>query len=116
PAFVHGAAPHVVRRRARRPALRSERQRAIPLLLAALSTNFSAPLADADVPDRYCRIEVVEKGTGWPVPLAELRTTHHVRFVADNAGVIAFDLPELFGRETWFEVHGHGYEVPKDGF
>jgi hypothetical protein len=63
-----------------------------------------------------CRIEVVEKESGWPVPLVELRTTHHVRFVTDNAGVIAFDLPEMMGRETWFDVIGHGYEVPKDGF
>ena len=63
-----------------------------------------------------CRIEVVEKGTGWPVPLVELRTLHQARFVTDNAGVIAFDLPELMGRETWFEVIGQGYEVPKDGF
>ena len=39
-----------------------------------------------------------------------------MRFVTDNAGVIAFDLPELMGRETWFDVIGHGYEVPKDGF
>src|SRR5437867_1846904 len=60
-----------------------------------------------------CRIEVVEKGSGWPVPLVELRTTHNVRFVTDNAGVIALDLPELMGREVWFEVIGHGYEVPK---
>src|SRR5688572_18311451 len=63
-----------------------------------------------------CRIEVVEKGTGWPVPLVELRTTHNVRFVTDNAGIIAFDLPELMGMETWFDVIGHGYEVPRDGF
>lgn len=63
-----------------------------------------------------CRIEVVEKGTGWPVPLVELRTTHNVRLVTDNAGVIAMDLPELMGRETWFDVIGHGYEAPKDGF
>lgn len=61
------------------------------------------------------RIEVIEKGSGWPVPLVELRTTHLESFVTDNAGVIAFDLPELMGRETWFEVIGHGYEVPKDG-
>ncbi|WCJ58566.1 hypothetical protein NXS98_12650 [Fontisphaera persica] len=63
-----------------------------------------------------CRLEIVEEGTGWPVPLVELRTTHNVRFVSDNAGVIAFDLPELMGRETWFDVVGHGYERPKDGF
>ncbi len=63
-----------------------------------------------------CCIRVVERGSGWPVPLVELRTTHNVRFVTDNAGVIAFDLPELMGRETWFDVIGHGYERPKDGF
>lgn len=63
-----------------------------------------------------CRIEVVEKGSGWPVSLVELRTTHHARFITDNAGVIAFDLPELMGRETWFDVIGNGYEVPPDGF
>lgn len=62
------------------------------------------------------RIEVLEKGSGWPVPLVELRTTNDVRFVTDNAGVVAFDLPEVMGRETWFGVFGHGYEVAPDGF
>ena len=63
-----------------------------------------------------CRIDVVEEGSGWPVPLVELRTTHNVRFVSDNAGVIAFDLAELMGVQSWFYVEGHGYQVPKDGF
>src|SRR5258708_15029756 len=63
-----------------------------------------------------CRIEVVEKGSGWPVPLIELRTTHLQRFVTDNAGVIAFDSPELMRPETWFDVIGHSYEIPKDDF
>ncbi len=62
-----------------------------------------------------CRIEIVEKDNGWPVPLVELRTTHNMRFISDNAGVIAFDLPELMGCDTWFEVIGHGYTVPADG-
>src|SRR5882757_431554 len=85
--------------------------------MAALMPGLAlAAPAFAAVPANLCRIEVVEKGTGWPVPLVELRTTHHVRLVTDNAGVIAFDLPELMGRETWFEVIGHGYEVPRDGF
>ena len=63
-----------------------------------------------------CRIEVVEQGDGWPVPGVELRTVHGVRFVSDNAGLIACDLPELMGRETWFTVSGHGYGVKADGF
>jgi hypothetical protein len=78
-----------------------------------LSASIWATAAASPQP---CRIEVVEKGTGWPVPLVELRTTHNVRFVTDNAGVIAFDLPELMGRETWFDIVGNGYEVPRDGF
>ncbi len=60
-------------------------------------------------------ITVVEKGTGWPVPMVELRTVHQVLFVSDNAGRVAFDLPELMGRETWLEVTSDGYEVPADG-
>ena len=63
-----------------------------------------------------CRIEIVEQGSGWPVPGVELRTVHGVRFVSDNAGVIGFDLPELLGQETWFTVSGHGYGVKADGF
>jgi hypothetical protein len=63
-----------------------------------------------------CRIEVVDAENGWPVPLVELKTTHGVRFFTDNAGVIAFDLPELMGHESWFYVTSDGYEVPADGF
>src|SRR5205807_4562290 len=88
------------------------------LVLPAFALLFvSLLLTDAaSAPSQPCPIEVLEKGSGWPVPLVELRTTHNVRFVTDNAGVIAFDLPELLGRETWFDVIGNGYEVPKDGF
>ena len=63
-----------------------------------------------------CKIVVVDEGNGWPVPLLQLRTIHNVTFVSDNAGVIAFDLPELMGVETWFFVEGHGYGVEPDMF
>lgn len=84
--------------------------------LAALLLGAIHLAAQTMPPTRTCWIQIVEERTGWPVPLVELRTTHHARFVSDNAGNIAFDLPELMGRETWFEVHGHGYEVKADGF
>ncbi len=76
------------------------------------------PRADspADKPGQPCAIQVLEKETGWPVPLVELRTTHQARFITDNAGRIAFDLPELMGRATWFFVIADGYEVPADAF
>jgi parallel beta-helix repeat protein len=63
-----------------------------------------------------CRIDLVDAENGWPVPLVELRTTNHQRFVSDNAGVIAIDTPDVLGQDVWFDVHGHGYEVPADGF
>ncbi len=63
-----------------------------------------------------CRIRVIDSENGWPVPLVELSTTHHVSFFTDNAGVIAFDLPELMGRETWLNVAADGYEMKADGF
>ncbi len=63
-----------------------------------------------------CQIRVIDSETGWPVPLVQLETNHHVRRVTDNAGLIAFDLPELMGVETWFHVRGHGYTVATDRF
>jgi hypothetical protein len=63
-----------------------------------------------------CRIRVIDAENGWPVPLVELRTTHHVSFFSDNAGVVAFDLPELMNVETWLTVEADGYGRKADGF
>ncbi|MBK1832839.1 hypothetical protein JIN78_02095 [Roseibacillus ishigakijimensis] len=63
-----------------------------------------------------CLIEVVDESNDWPVPLVTLRTTHEVEFVTDNAGRVAFDLPELMGQEVWMSVEGHGYQVAADAF
>lgn len=82
------------------------------LRFALLSAAFIATSASS----KPFKIEVVDGENGWPVPLVELTTTHNVSFVTDNAGIIAVDLPELMGRETWFHVRSDGYELPKDGF
>jgi hypothetical protein len=84
--------------------------RPLPWLLCVCGALGALRAAEA------CRVEVVEQGSDWVVPGVELRTVHGLRFVSDNAGVIALDAPELLGRETWFEVLGHGYGVPPDGF
>jgi hypothetical protein len=70
----------------------------------------------AESPAEPCAIEIIDRESGWPVPLVKLRTTHQVQFISDNAGRIAFDVPELMGRETWLFVEADGYEVPADGF
>lgn len=83
-------------------------------LVSALS--FCLWVGNAASAAELFRIEVVDPSNDRPVPLVELRTTGELRWVSDNAGVIAIDAPELFDRETWFDVVGHGYEVKRDGF
>jgi hypothetical protein len=74
-----------------------------------------ATLALAAPPQPFA-ITVMDEQTGRGVPLVELRTTNNLRYVTDNAGVIAFDEPGLMGTDVFFHVAGHGYEYPKDGF
>ncbi|HVT27017.1 MAG TPA: hypothetical protein VHE81_03260 [Lacipirellulaceae bacterium] len=82
-------------------------------MILILVAGFAALRANAAAP---CAIQVIDTENGWPVPMVELRTNNQVRFVSDNAGRIAFDLRELMGRETWFNVWSDDYEVPADGF
>ncbi|MEQ8848295.1 hypothetical protein [Botrimarina sp.] len=81
-------------------------------LLFTLIAAIAAPAAAIEP----AQIKVVDDQNGWPVPLVELTTTHHVTLVTDNAGVAAFDLPELMGEPTWLTVKAHGYGVEPDGF
>ena len=92
--------------------MRTFQRFAIYLILLAMA---QLPLWSADTV-APCRIVVVEKGTGWPVPLVELRTTGQVRYISDNAGVVAFDQVELMGQEVWLEIRSPGYGVAKDSF
>lgn len=80
------------------------------LLLTSLAMTLAASALQP------CRVVIVDRENGWPVPLVELRTTHETRHVSDNAGLVAIDEPDLLGNEVWFGVHGHGYGVAKDGF
>src|SRR4051812_19376628 len=57
-----------------------------------LAGYWGAPNLAAAVQTTACEIQVVEKDSGWPVPMVELQTTHLEKFVTDNAGRVAFDL------------------------
>jgi hypothetical protein len=61
-------------------------------------------------------IRVIDEQTGRGVPLVELETVHHLRFVTDSAGWVAFHEPGLMGQLVFFHVRSHGYAFPKDGF
>lgn len=82
-------------------------------IVACVTLLTSTSLSLAQKP---CVIKIVDDENGWPVPMVELRTTSNVVFVSDNAGIVAFDLPEMMGRETWLHINGNGYGVAKDGF
>jgi hypothetical protein len=64
----------------------------------------------------WFEIDCVDAQSGRGVPLVELETVNHLRFVTDNAGRVAFGEPGLVGREVYFHVRSHGYELPQDSF
>lgn len=91
--------------------------RRLPLCVTLLlACTLARGQAAADPPRLPFRVEVVDADDGWPVSLVELRTTGHLSYISDNAGVIAIDAPELMDREVWFTIHSHGYDIPADGF
>ena len=65
---------------------------------------------------RFFGIHVVDEETGRGVPLVELETVHHLRYLTDSAGWIAVEEPELMDRRVFFSVKSHGYTHAKDGF
>jgi hypothetical protein len=86
------------------------------LLLATSFLAVSLGLSAVAEVARPFVIRVTDQETGSAVPLIEFRTTHEARYVSDNAGLVTVSDPELLEQEIWFEISGHGYEVPPDGF
>lgn len=65
--------------------------------------------------ERPFAIHVIDEQTGRGVPMVELTTVSHDRFITDSAGFAAVDDPLLLGRKVYFEVRSPGYVFPKDG-
>ncbi len=84
-------------------------------LAAAVAVVVTCASAQPQV-GRCSAIKVVDDVTGRGVPLVELETVNHIRFVTDSAGLAAFDEPGLMNQRVFFTVRSHGYEFPRDGF
>jgi hypothetical protein len=84
---------------------------AIGNFVVADTRNTALPPADL-----YFQIQVVDEQTGRGVPLVELETVNHLRYVTDSAGRVAFHEPGLMEQPVYFFVRSHGYTHPKDGF
>jgi len=92
----------------------------IIIILALFSPGYVAAgqklSSTHDFPNKYFKIQVVDRQTGRGVPLVELRTTNNTRYYTDSNGIVAYYEPGLMDREVFFFVESHGYEFPKDGF
>jgi hypothetical protein len=84
--------------------------------LFAVIAVVGIPVLGQDERPAWAEIHVVDAATGRGVPLVELETVNHIKFVTDNAGRVAFGEPGLLDREVFFTVRSHGYETTKDGF
>jgi hypothetical protein len=104
--------------------------RTIPGLTAFVLLGFAAntlsaanrlPVSDARMAalppaNLFFQIQVVDDATGRGIPLVELETVNHLRYVTDSAGRVAFFEPGLMEEPVYFFVRSHGHEFPKDGF
>lgn len=86
------------------------------LVFAAVVYLCGWSLGAAAERSEFFKIQVVDEATGRGIPLIELKTVLNQRFITDSAGVVAIREPELFEQTVFFQVGGHGYEFPKDGF
>jgi hypothetical protein len=91
------------------------------VFLAALTAMASAfggevPPSGLSAEQGWHEIQVVDSRTGRGVPLVELETVDHLRFVTDSAGRVAFREPGLMNQTVFFFVRSYGYEMTPDGF
>ncbi len=86
------------------------------LLVASSLFLFSGNAVCSDELPDYFGIRVVDAQTGRGVPLVELETVNHLRWVTDSGGWVAIYEPGLMGQQIFFSVRSHGYQFAKDGF
>jgi len=73
-------------------------------------------LPDMSLAQECFGIQFVDQQDQRPIPLVEIETSDHVKWISDNDGWIAIDDPELLDAQVFFQIRSHGYEFTKDGF
>jgi hypothetical protein len=84
--------------------------------LAVIAFMLTGAWAFAAPPANCFVITVIDEQTNRGVPLVELTSVNHIRYVTDSAGVVAVDEPGFMNQRVFFSIASHGYEFPKDGF
>ena len=90
--------------------------RQLPFVLVTTSIGLSHTTMASDSAGDWFGIHVVDDASGRGVPLVELETVNHLRFITDSAGWIAIQEPGWKGSKVYFKVKSHGYQFAKDGF
>jgi hypothetical protein len=88
----------------------------VPAVVILACTTGASNVPGAGVAPALFGIQVVDDQSGRGVPLVELETVNHLKWVTDSAGWVAFSEPGLMNQPIFFHVRSHGYEYPKDGF
>src|SRR4051812_36139595 len=86
--------------------------RASALIVGARAALLAAvlwPLVAAAVPPDVFGIAVLDAETARGIPLVELETVNHLRFVTDSEGMVAIREPDLEKIRVFFHVHAAGY-------
>src|SRR3954471_7164491 len=84
--------------------------------LGCFAALFLAIESSSGAKNDFFEIQVIDSASGRGVPLVELETVNHVRYVTDNSGRVALSEPSLWNRTVFFYVRSHGYDFRKDGF
>lgn len=84
------------------------------LVLLLIPPTSGAPDDKPALP--HFTIRVVDAQTNRGIPLVELETTNHIKYVTDSNGIAAVYEHGLMGHDVFFHVKSHGYSYPKDTF
>src|SRR5690606_17900502 len=87
------------------------------LMVGSFFAFFNLPSANADSIDyNPFKIRVVDSETGRGIPLVEVWTVNHAKYVTDSAGYVAFFEPGLMEEDVWFSFQSHGYSHNYESF
>jgi hypothetical protein len=84
--------------------------------MKSLAIIFATAITAVAAESRFFEIQAIDDQTGRGVPLVELETVNHLKFLTDSAGRVAIAEPAFENQTVFFHVRSHGYEFPKDGF
>jgi hypothetical protein len=87
------------------------------MVLIAVSSGCATTSDDSyfETGEAYFGLRFIDAATGRGVPLVEIKSNNHLRYISDSAGWIAIDPYDLGAKSVYFRVATHGYELDDKG-